>query len=341
MKSIEIKILVTIFVITLAACSSINRKRATKVEAESKVVVSTKSDGSGSWNEGYESPYIEIIQNGITTKTGRYFFKPNAFTDQLGWIFEWRGAVVKTNVDLFLKVDANGRTYVPWRFWNSWGIEKSSEKYKMLVGNLVNDEGISGRLRFNMPWAFWSSYISDGEMNTLADIVSTGSVRQTNNIASAKKSILFDYQFLQDAKFALDIMKNEATALKAQLQKNITENIATLVQRRASLDAVKLSYETSSQSLLELRAQLAGVKQQVALLNSESDNKLKLTDNTQRIALFKDNEKDIISQKEKITTLFTKFSTLAKTVNFTPIMVPAMIGDTTTLISLFLGVSNI
>jgi DNA repair exonuclease SbcCD ATPase subunit len=211
----------------------------------------------------------------------------------------------------------------------------------MLVGNLVNDEGISGRLRFNMPWAFWSSYISDGEMNTLADIVSTGSVRQTNNIASAKKSILFDYQFLQDAKFALDIMKNEATALKAQLQKNITENIATLVQRRASLDAVKLSYETSSQSLLELRAQLAGVKQQVALLNSESDNKLKLTDNTQRIALFKDNERDIISQKEKITTLFTKFSTLAKTVNFTPIMVPAMIGDTTTLISLFLGVSNI
>jgi chromosome segregation ATPase len=211
----------------------------------------------------------------------------------------------------------------------------------MLVGNLTNDEQVTARLRFNMPWKVFGSYISEEQMNMLVSIVSTGSVRQTNDIANAKKSILQNYQFLQNAKFALDIIKHSTSALKLQLQKNIQENTATLAQRSASLDAVKASYDTAAQSLLELKAQIAGIKQQEGLLNAEIDNKLKLTDTAQRTLLFKDNKKDIATQKADINTLFTKLSVLAQTVNFTPIMVPAMLGDTTTLASHFLGVSNI
>jgi regulator of replication initiation timing len=341
MKSIEIKILVTLIVITLSACSSINRKRATKAVAETKVVVTTKSDGSGSWNEGFIAPFIEIIQGDQTNPTGRYSFKPNTFTEDLGWVFEWNGATIPTNFDKFTKTDSNGRLYVPWRYWNSWGVEKKSSSYKMLVGNVVNDAGDNARIRFNMPWAFWTSYISDTEMNQLLDIVSTGSVRQTNKIASAKKSILSNYKKLTNAKFAIDNSNNEINALKATLQKRIGENNILLSQRKASLDAVKKSLEGSQQQLLLLNASLAGVKQQVAIMNSESDNALLMTNDALRKSILSDVGKEIISQKENITSQFGKLGDLAKTVTFAPIMAPALLGNTEKLILEFLGVSNI
>lgn len=341
MKSIEIKILVTLLVITLSACSSINRKRATKSVAETKVDVTTKSDGSGSWSEGFIAPFIEIIQAGQTTETGKYSFKPAGFTNDLGFIFEWSGTVIPTNVDKFTKTDTNNRLYVPWRFFNSWGWSKKSGSFKMLTGNLTNDAGENARLRFNMPWAFWSSYISTTEMDTLVGIVSNGSVKQTNAIASAKKSILSNYRSLANAKFAIDKSNSEVNALKAALTKTIGENMTLLAQKQTALEAVKKSLEAKQQELMLLNASLAGVKQQITQSDAESNNALLMTNNDKRKLILADTDKDLVTQKENITSKFGKLADLAKTVNFAPIMAPAMLGDAAGLISQFLGVSNI
>lgn len=129
--------------------------------------------------------------------------------------------------------------------------------------------------------------------------------------------------------------------MKATLQKRIGENNILLSQRKASLDAVKKSLEGSQQQLLLLNASLAGVKQQVAIMNSESDNALLMTNDALRKSILSDVGKEIISQKENITSQFGKLGDLAKTVTFAPIMAPALLGNTEKLILEFLGVSNI
>lgn len=266
MKSIQVKILVTIFVITVALCSSITRETT---KAKTAVKTATKSDGSGSYTTQYDCPYISIkdLTTNAVTKTGRWSFKANTVGDMHdglelvmtdGLNSDALKNIVMTNAP-------GGITYIPWRYFSTDEIdyEKLTNSYKQIIFNVRTDSQQRYEVTLAMPWALMSSYIT--ETQCLSLIKSFQGKRDTirQEITSLKTTITTATLKL------MNILQNQSKLLKGE--KAIVESAtAKLAELKAARPALEKSESTIQSQIDAKLIEIDGLLKQKAALVTEN-----------------------------------------------------------------------
>jgi len=341
MKSIQIKTLVALLVISMSLCSSLNRvtkstsKTATKTAAKSDVNV--KSDGSGSWDGGYECPFVELETNGkIIATTGRYTFNASKQTGKYGFVFQMKS--IPDSLKAYTYTTTNGETYIPWRYWDTVGYFKKDSSYKMITGWLRNDAGQTVRVRFNLPWALWSSYISVDECNKIVDNIQKWGTEQKTSITSRKRNATTFYSKMVNYKKALDTSKDDAAALKQKLQTNIQKNQGILQTKKAQLAQITTQIGAITSAVQVLNAQTEALSVQINENNNKQFNNLKLMDDQQRQKMFAGIDAQIKTEVDQVAGDITTLQQVVTNVSLDFIAAAASKGDADKVTNLLLNI---
>jgi polyhydroxyalkanoate synthesis regulator protein len=272
----------------------------------------------------------------VIATTGRYSFNASKMTGKYGWVFTMKN--MPDNLKAFTYTTVNGEVYIPWRYWDTVGYRKKSGSYKMIVGWLRNDAGQQIRIRFNLPWAYWSNYITVNECNTIVDNVVKWGSEQKRNINTRKRSVDSYFEEMLKSKKALDTSKDDAAALKKKLQENIQKNQGLLTTKKTELAAISKQVGDINTAVQGLNAQVQAVTGQINQANTIYDNNLRLIDDQERQKVFAKIEGDIKHEVDEIAGDIQSLQQTAANVNFDVIAAAASKGDATQVTTLLLGV---
>merc|ERR1719331_2806566 len=109
----------------------------------------------------------------------------------------------------------------------------------MLVALVRSDKGDKNILRFNMPWAWFSNYITVKQILDLGNMFVTNAATQKNLIQAYKNNIDDKFAALKNFKKVLTTAKTNAAALKAQIDTNLKKNHALLSEKRKTMGSIE------------------------------------------------------------------------------------------------------
>jgi hypothetical protein len=269
MKSIDLKALITLLVITMSLCATFNRENKSTSKTSSKTQTKTKSDGSGTWADGYDSPRIDITPiGGSKVETGRYTFKPaqmGSWND--GFEIEQLVPTTPAQKDIMVSNAPGGKIYIPWRFIDEGDVEngKWTLSNKWLSFKVTTDSNTTYQVVLVMPWAAWSTYITTTQVTTIQNTIITKVTSAKNEIKKTKTSLKTNVQELANEM----ANKQKASADQAAIkQKAIADNQAikaSLDAKAQQLNAIKIQINTKNEAL-------AGLISQRDTLNTETSN---------------------------------------------------------------------
>jgi hypothetical protein len=293
MKSIQVKILVTIFVITVALCSSIARETTkSKTAAKTAVKTATKEyNGDGDFNTGYNCPYIQIKQSktNAITKTGKWSFRPAKISEMMdglelvmadGLNSEALREIVKSNA-------VGGATYIPWRFFETDEIqyEKITRSFKQIIFNVRTDNAQRYEVTLALPWAGIGSYITVEQvlsvMKSFQD--KRDSARQT--ITALKNSISLATTTLKPALDNLLVKQQGEQKIIDDATRRIAEIKAALPALAASEKTIQDKIDAKLREVDDLEKNRAALQIESNTLSNEIERDTLLMDDSQRLKL--------------------------------------------------------
>ena len=276
MKSISLKALITLLVITMTICASLNRE--TKSKTVTKTETKTKSDGSGNWSDGYSAPRIDItpVAGGAKVSTGQWTFKPANMNSVWRDGFEVEGinlAAAPYNAapfnQIFVQNAAGGSVYIPWRWIDSNDIEsgKWTLSNKFVTFKLTNDANTTYHITLVMPWAVWSTYITMKQVTDLVTGMVTRSTDAQNAIIKSKTSLKTNVQEL-----AVQLENKKKSQADAAKIKN---------DAKAANELIMTSLKNKGQQLNVIKIQIAAKTNELSTLINQRDT---LNSETTKIA---------------------------------------------------------
>ena len=340
MKSIEIKSLIALLVITMTLSASIMRetKAASKTTRKSKAKTTTTSDGSGSWAQGYNCPFIEVLnsQQTVINTSPRWSFKPTTINSAKGFGFVMDDAV-PAELAAFVQV-SNGEKYVPWRFFDNVTYGKQFASYKMIVAIVRNDQGAFTTLRFNLPWARFSDYITVSQVNHLISTISNFADQQKNNIQANKSNIITQFGQMEAAtKAQASAAQNEAQ-LKAATEANIQKNQALLAEKRTAMKTMDIQINSAKPIISQFQAQADKLASDRQALEQEYDNNEKLIDDKARAQIFKNIDVNIKKELEDVVVDITLLGKQCANYQMAGVIAAAQSGSTSKVTELLLAI---
>ena len=340
MKSIEIKALIALLVITITLSASVMRE----TKAAAKTVRKSKSktmeyNGSGSWSAGYDCPYIEVLnaQMQVVEQTKKWSFKPTGIIGSYGFRFVMDEAVTPLFSKYVRQIKLTGEKYVPWRFFDNVKYQKKSSSFKMLVCDMRNDLGEKNTIRFNLPWKFIGSYISVGQTQDLKAKFISWADSQKNAIQAAKANTDSYFGEASAAKRALDSATTDAAALKAATEANIQKNQALLVERRAAIKAVDAQIQTARPTIMGLRASEEAISAEMQAADQQYGNNVKLIDDNQRQEEFAKVDASITAETNEVIGDITKLKVQCPNYSMDAVTTAASAGDANKVGQLLMG----
>jgi hypothetical protein len=253
MKSIEIKSLIALLVITITLSATLHRES----KSSSKAATNTKSDGSGDWANGYDSPKILITPvGGSQQETGRYFFKPGQMSTSWKDGFEIENLTPSTPAqkDIMVSNTPGGKIYIPWRYIDDNDVESGKNTFsnKWINFKVTTDANTTYNVRLIMPWAAFSTYISTEQVTTIVNTITEKASSAKNAIIKSKTSLKTNVQEL-----AVEMANKQKIAQDQQAIKNaaIQENnqIKTQLETKAKqLADIKIQINTKTNELSKL-----------------------------------------------------------------------------------------
>ena len=341
MKSIEIKSLIALLVITMTLSASLMRetKAASKTARKSKAKTTTTSDGSGSWALGYDCPYIEVLnsQQIVTETSGRWSFKPTTIDANNGFGFVMDGQVIP-GLAKFVQLTTNNEKYVPWRFFDNVTYEKKSASNKMIVCMVRNDQGEKTTLRFNLPHKWFGSYVDVKQANDLKSLFSKYADKQKNDIQSHKNIIDSMFGQLQSATRAqLTAQQNEAQLI-AEVKANIQKNQALLVTKRQQLKTFDDQIQAARPAIQGLNNSADAILAEIQAMDQQQSNNILLINDESRKELFVNVEKALKKEADDVTRDLNALKLQVPSYNMDFVIQASVAGDVTKTAQLLAGI---
>ena len=302
MKSIDLKALITLLVISMSLCATLNRetKSTSKTDTKTKTKTSTKTgnDGSGSWNAGFVCPKMTITKvGGSEVSTGNWGFKPanmGSWTDG----FEIESLTPTSADEKDIMLTSGGKVYIPWRFIDGGDVTsgKFTLSYKFITFKVVTDTQTTYKIVLYMPYADVGNYISGQEVTSIANSI-VNKVSSTKNLIKTTKTTL-----REDVKELTIAMLNKQTALgnaQAIKDKAVSDNLEIKAKQAilvAKLNSVKIQIATKVSELGQIINNRDSLNTETSSLGNEIDGDTLLLDSEAR-------NKAIAGAATKITQL--------------------------------------
>ena len=263
MKSIQTKALVTLLVISMSLCASLNREKST---TKTKVAIKamTKDVGSGSWSAGYDCPDMIIQQFQPSSlpeiKLGAYKFNPSQMSKWKDGLELEINAADALSKEVFVTNAPGGKIYIPWRYIDENDVEYSKDtlSFKKLTFKVVTDSNKGVKITMLMPYATIGNYIEASQVNDIKDFIIKSASEAKNKILAAKRSLNSN---VQELKVCLDNkikITQDAAKIKAAA---LAEN-----------EKIKASLQTKGQQLETLKAQIQTKTSEISALVAQRDS---------------------------------------------------------------------
>jgi len=301
MKSIQIKTLVALLVISMSLCSSLNRVTKSTSKTATKTAAKTKEVGSGNWNDGYEAPRIEIMntKTKAVTKTGTYKFNGSKMnTMKHGFVVE---LTLNTAVEKEVIVSNGGKLYIPWRYMeNSITYSKDFGDNKKIKFEVTTDSNNTYEVTLVMPYASVGNYITEENCNDMIKHFEKSRDTDKNKIIATKKSLITN---TQELKIQLDNKtkaQQDQAAIKAAAQAENEKLKVDLKAKNDQVNQIQLQIETKTKDMNGLTTQRDALTAEIAKLSSEIDADTLLLDDSARQKSINEAQVKIDEYKAKI-----------------------------------------
>ena len=259
MKSIDLKALITLLVISMSLCATLNRenKSTSKTASKTETKTKTKSDGSGSWNDGFDSPRIDITPvGGAKAESGRWTFKPAnmASTWADGFEIENLAPTTAAEKDIMVSNAPGGKIYIPWRFIDEGDVEtgKWTWSNKFISFKATSDANVTYNVVLVMPWAATETYISTKEVTSIANGIIQKTADAKNAIRKTKTSLRTNVQELAVEMSNKQKALGDAAAIKAKATADNEAIKVSLQQKGTQLNQIKIQIATKTSELSAL-----------------------------------------------------------------------------------------
>lgn len=342
MKSIEIKSYILVSLIALSLCASLERVTRTKSKTETKS--QTKEyNGDGSWNGGFNAPKMDISRpsdGSVLATSGRYSFNASKFSSKDGWVFKMDN--IPAEIQKFVQVNAQGNTYIPWRYFNDVASGKLPQSYKYIFGSVTNDEGLNLKITFYMPWAAIGNYITTEEVSSLRDSINGWKDAQKTEISTSKKQIYTLYQNMVGSKKAKDTATQDAATVKATLEAAILNNQNLIKQHQTNAKALNDSINKATVEITNIQAQIDALQNIINENNTKYENNLKLIDDKSRLTVMAELDKTIETETNDVNSALDQLNFWARNnLEFTNLRAAALKGDSNAVINSLVKIAPI
>lgn len=320
--------LILILTITLNILQFTSSKSTFSTLSKIKALTNSKMYGKGDWSSGYQCPFIEIYD--YTTKdklstTGKYFIQPTTFNQNLG--FRLKLEETDRYLNHFLHTYKGKITYIPWRYFDEIFYYKKSLSFKVLEANLTNDKEQTIKIKFNMPFAFNRDIITQVDCLRLVSITENFRDYQRNQINSAKDALAIYFSKIKRLKNTKESIKISQKHIEKISSKSMKINQGILTQKKREIEIIDEKYYNLNEELYLLKANLIDIRENLALLQKNRENNLRLMDDGLRGELFKMNSRQIQDTTKVLSKSLSSLASNAPNVNYKKFFVYAMEGS--------------
>jgi len=237
----------------------------------------TKSEGGGSWDEGYAVPGLvavrgsgDLNQNeklGIGTFWAPRIEKPSSTEDKIGWVFEM-SAKPPSGVlaNFMIRMGASSKYYIPYR-WLSTGFTYSNpwNDYKYLDGWVTNDAKEVYHLRVLLPYKTAGWYINDDEGRKISTLLNQRRTEHIGYVTTDKSAAISAANLYLSNKPLQTAAALSATKFTEEKTRQNTE----LASLQTSLTGKQADYERGNAEINRLEAQLLALRNDQNTLNND------------------------------------------------------------------------
>lgn len=271
------KTLIILSVVLLSTSISVKR---TSSSSTSLIKRSSKSDGSGSWADGFECPGLLISNSkGELQNEGKATFKPvkleaavtSPTAKDIGWVFEFPAG--KAPGDNLKKVmhPVNGKAnhfYIPFRYISgTFSYTNPWFKSKYVEGVLTNDGHEQFNFKLNLPYKVVGNYIDDKEGTKIANLLNQAKSQHQTAISSAKTAAKIAVQQYLSSKSSLDHANKNGTTIE-ETKNKMKVQIDSLAKK---VNSIQTELSTFQSEIYTLEKQLGEKKAQAASLAANLD----------------------------------------------------------------------
>lgn len=255
MKSIRIKALISLLILSISLCAS-NLREETKTYSQNEVdeayknyaqVAVTATEG-GSWDKGYDCPELFIEANGIKPELphgpvhieGAKLMNNDGY-NSIGWTIVFKNPPPPKNwINSICNPESDGKTYViPWRYIVSFNYHNPYLGNKLLRGEVRNDKHDTFFFKLKLPHKMIGWYINDEEGNRIITKINSKAIEVRDFIKKEKEHVLKNYQDYKQLFLDQFRMKQGSDKIKKQIENNnaiVQEN-----EKKANLSLEKIS----------------------------------------------------------------------------------------------------
>ena len=233
MKSIGIKSLITILIITLTLCSKLRRTETdTEVEATFKsFVTATVTETGGNWDKGFNCPSIFVSQGeGKEVDQGPAHIQgvkliEDKVLNRNGLILNFVKPIAPNSLMAQISQKISGNMiYIPWRFLEpNFVFEDPLFDNKNISGNLKTDSDVNYHLKINFPYAYLTTYLEADKGNKIRGHINYIAQNNRATIRSAREAIKRSYPEYRNAKSDAENLTKGQALIDGKLVSNMAE----------------------------------------------------------------------------------------------------------------------
>lgn len=333
----KLLLLLTILTILFSFCLNSHHKKTIKKSKEEKT--KTKDYGSGDMTTGFICPFIEIYDAQENTKlstTGKYFFKPKDFSERLGFIIKFEETDRRLNN--YLKVHKGKVVYIPWRYFDSITYYKKTFSYKVIEAVLRNDQSEKLRIKFNLPWTYYSEIITENDVNEIISDMEKYRDIQRRKLTQRKNTVSALVSSLFKSKAALVSQKVNAIIFKENTKRSLVIAQANLLMKKKQLEEIDRKIKINKGHMLLIESNYNDIRNSLSLLQRTNENNMRLMDDSLRKGMFQDNHKKIVDSRSLIKTDVRIIANACKNLNTEKLQNAALNGDSDLTNNLMLAI---
>jgi hypothetical protein len=317
MKLIKTLLILTIIGISLCVEMSknrISRKKVkhTKSKAKSSSNAKILYDGSGSWEEGYECPGIEVSANGLTFEGAqRVRFNPKALVEfpessnAEGLYFTLVSSDPQANANQeialndklqkFLKKDSRpgdrkNSWYLPYRYIRSvFKFVGAFYDFSTIEGWVTNDARETSKFRLKLPWRVVGYFITNEQALMTCQKINEFNLHKLSQIWNMKQTVRsgsMHYALMSQQQKIAGKQDSEKAKAKEEIEKEFKAMEDKLKEWQ---DKYNKNQEEINKKEIEL----------FALKKKQQDLSIELEDRVQSIKILKSSVVQLTQEKEK------------------------------------------
>jgi len=250
----------------------------------------TKSEGGGSWADGYECPGIVLVESDQSfdyskrqkaTFYATKFEAPSSSQDKIGWVFKMASPPTGILAKVMVQISSSS-WYIPYRwlsgdfiYTNPWN------DYKYIEGWVTNDSQANYHFRILLPYQTIGWAINDDEGEKIAGFLNQKRSEHRGYVINDKQAAisaanayitnkpLYDAATTSSSSFAAaqQTQKETKATLVSSLtekQKTFTENAATIQGLESQLQTLRTQQDALNQQIGSIGGQINAIDTAIA-----------------------------------------------------------------------------